>query len=86
MKKLTLLLIMVFSLAITPQVNAQVKTISGTVTAESDGLPLPGVNVVIQGTTKGSQTRENNSKGKNREPYCTIVHTVLYIHIILQIE
>lgn len=61
MKKLTLLLIMVFSLAITPQVNAQVKTISGTVTAESDGLPLPGVNVVIQGTTKGSQTDFNGN-------------------------
>lgn len=56
MKKLLLLLIIVFSLATTQQVSAQVKTISGTVSAESDGTPLPGVNVVIQGTTKGSQT------------------------------
>lgn len=56
MKKLVLLLIMVFSLTFTQQVQAQVKTISGTVTAESDGTPLPGVNVVIQGTTRGSQT------------------------------
>ena len=56
MKKLLPLLILVFSLAFTQQINAQVKTISGTVTAESDGAPLPGVNVVIQGTTKGSQT------------------------------
>ncbi len=56
MKKLIPLLMLVFSLAITQTVSAQVKTISGTVTAESDGAPLPGVNVVIQGTTKGSQT------------------------------
>jgi len=35
---------------------AQEKTISGEVTSTSDGLPLPGVNVVIKGTTKGAQT------------------------------
>lgn len=34
---------------------AQDKTISGTVT-DSDGLPLPGVNIVVQGTTTGTQT------------------------------
>jgi len=56
MKKLIALLILVFSLASTHLVQAQVKTISGTVTAASDQTPLPGVNVVIQGTTKGSQT------------------------------
>lgn len=32
------------------------KTIFGTVTAASDGLPLPGVNVIIKGTNKGVQT------------------------------
>ncbi len=56
MKKSILLLIMVFSLAFTQEVAAQVKTISGTVTAQSDGMPLPGVNVVIKGTTQGTQT------------------------------
>ncbi len=35
---------------------AQDKTISGTVTDTSDGSPLPGVNVLVQGTTTGSQT------------------------------
>jgi TonB-linked SusC/RagA family outer membrane protein len=34
---------------------AQEKTISGTVTDES-GLPLPGVNILIKGTTNGTQT------------------------------
>ena len=34
---------------------AQEKTISGAVT-DQDGLPLPGVNIVIVGTTTGTQT------------------------------
>jgi len=34
---------------------AQEKTISGVV-KDHDGLPLPGVNVLVQGTTNGSQT------------------------------
>ena len=34
---------------------AQEKTISGTVT-DQDGLPLPGVNIVVEGTTNGTQT------------------------------
>ncbi|SDL33387.1 SusC/RagA family TonB-linked outer membrane protein [Kriegella aquimaris] len=35
---------------------AQDKTVSGTITDASDGSPLPGVNVLVQGTTSGSQT------------------------------
>ncbi len=35
---------------------AQEKTITGTVTSEADGTPLPGVNVLVQGTTNGTQT------------------------------
>lgn len=35
---------------------AQEKTITGTVTSADDGLPLPGVSVVVEGTTKGTQT------------------------------
>ncbi|MDT7827945.1 SusC/RagA family TonB-linked outer membrane protein [Pricia sp. S334] len=43
-------------LALVVQVSfAQEKTISGTVT-DQDGLPLPGVNIVVQGTTTGTQT------------------------------
>ncbi len=34
----------------------QEKTITGNVSAASDGLPLPGVSVVVQGTTRGVQT------------------------------
>ncbi|MFM1877428.1 MAG: hypothetical protein RLZZ241_294, partial [Bacteroidota bacterium] len=35
---------------------AQSRTISGTVTTAGDNSPLPGVNVVVQGTTNGTQT------------------------------
>ncbi|MDO1499711.1 SusC/RagA family TonB-linked outer membrane protein [Winogradskyella maritima] len=35
---------------------AQEKTVTGTITAASDGLPLPGVNVIVKGTTRGTQT------------------------------
>lgn len=35
---------------------AQEKSVSGTVTAAADGLPLPGVNVIVKGTTRGAQT------------------------------
>ena len=32
------------------------RTITGTVTSSEDGMPLPGVNVIVQGTTTGSIT------------------------------
>jgi len=35
---------------------AQTKTVSGNVTDASDSSPLPGVNVLVQGTTNGTQT------------------------------
>ncbi len=47
---LTLLLVFFVHLSF-----AQDKTISGTVT-DQNGLPLPGVNIVVEGTTTGTQT------------------------------
>ncbi len=35
---------------------AQEKTVSGTVTSKTDGMPIPGANVILQGTGKGVQT------------------------------
>ncbi|MBB6108816.1 TonB-linked outer membrane protein, SusC/RagA family [Mucilaginibacter lappiensis] len=40
---------------------AQNRTVTGTVTAKDDGLPIPGVTVKIKGTTTGAQT---NATGK----------------------
>jgi len=56
MRKLIPLLMLIFSLVFTQEVVAQVKIVTGTVTAKSDAMPLPGVNVVIKGTTLGTQT------------------------------
>lgn len=49
-KTLTVLLLLVVQLSL-----AQEKTISGTV-SDGSGLPIPGVNIVIKGTTTGTQT------------------------------
>ena len=40
-------------------VLAQERTVSGTVTAQEDGLPLPGVSVKIKGSSTGTQTGLN---------------------------
>ncbi len=48
-----LTLIMAFSIQFS---NAQEKSISGEVTSSIDGLPLPGVSVIVKGTTRGAQT------------------------------
>src|SRR5690606_22902253 len=47
---LTLLLALIVQISV-----AQEKTISGTV-ADDTGLPLPGVNIIIKGTTTGTQS------------------------------
>jgi len=59
MKKLILSLFVIFVLAVTA--NAQERTVTGTVTAKEDGLPLPGVTVKVVGAQGGSVT---NSDGK----------------------
>ena len=38
------------------QAQAQERILSGTVMSESDGLPLPGVNVIVKGTSTGTIT------------------------------
>ncbi len=53
MKRLYLALFLLFGLCL--QINAQDRTISGVVTGEDD-FGLPGVNVVVQGTTIGTIT------------------------------
>jgi TonB-linked SusC/RagA family outer membrane protein len=60
MKKLLLVSLCFLMLSIT-QVFAQNRTVTGTVTAKDDGLPIPGVTVKVKGTSNGTQT---NSAGK----------------------
>jgi TonB-dependent SusC/RagA subfamily outer membrane receptor len=58
MKK-KLLLIIGLSLTICIQAFAQNRTVTGTVTAKDDGLPIPGVSVKLKGTNNGVQTGTN---------------------------
>ncbi|MCQ0110462.1 SusC/RagA family TonB-linked outer membrane protein [Zhouia amylolytica] len=52
-----LLTIMVFVCLLSGQtIWAQDKTITGTVTGASDGVPLPGVTVMVKGTSTGTST------------------------------
>jgi len=55
MKKLTLFLICILFVGM-QIVNAQVKSISGTVTSKEDGTSIPGVSVQVKGTTLGTVT------------------------------
>jgi TonB-dependent SusC/RagA subfamily outer membrane receptor len=56
MKKIKILLFTVFSLLLSTNMVAQEKSISGTVTSKSDGSAIPGVSVVVQNTTRGTET------------------------------
>ncbi len=47
--------------ALTGSVFAQQRTITGTVTSQEDGSSLPGVNVVVKGTTIGAITNVNGT-------------------------
>jgi TonB-linked SusC/RagA family outer membrane protein len=60
MKKLLLVSLCFLMLCIT-QVFAQNRTVTGTVTAKEDGLPIPGASVKVTGTNRGTQT---NTAGK----------------------
>ncbi len=58
MRKFTIMLAFLF-LAGLNFAFAQTKTISGTVTSADNGSPLPGVTVVVKGTTNGTVTDAN---------------------------
>lgn len=58
MKK-KLLLLFIFTFAAIGISYAQTKTITGTVTSATDGTFLPGVNIVVKGTTNGTATDIN---------------------------
>ncbi|RYE36596.1 MAG: SusC/RagA family TonB-linked outer membrane protein [Sphingobacteriaceae bacterium] len=57
----------VFLLLFASQVFAQNRTITGTVTAKEDGLPLPGVSVRVQGGTTGTVTGADGKYSINVE-------------------
>ncbi|HLT52090.1 MAG TPA: carboxypeptidase-like regulatory domain-containing protein, partial [Arenibacter sp.] len=56
MKKKLYYLIVSCALLCLNGVMAQTRALSGTVTDVNDGTPLPGVSILVQGTTNGTQT------------------------------
>ncbi|MCU0357861.1 MAG: TonB-dependent receptor [Cyclobacteriaceae bacterium] len=59
MDKRLLLNVLVLFLAFVA--SAQTRIVRGKVTSSDDGMPMPGVNVVVQGTSKGSATDASGS-------------------------
>lgn len=55
---------------------AQQKTVTGNVT-DQDGLPLPGVNIVVQGTTTGTQTDFDGNYAINVSTGQTLMFTYI---------
>jgi len=58
MKKITMLLVILTFLGL-QVIQAQKRTVSGTVTSDDDNAPLPGVSIVEKGTTNGVVTDIN---------------------------
>ncbi len=56
MKKINYYLIIIATFLLAQNVSAQNFEIKGNVVGASDGMPLPGVNVLIKNTTTGAQT------------------------------
>ena len=52
---------------------AQTKTVTGTVISAEDNLPLPGVNVILKGTTSGAVTDLDGNYSIQIEPNQTLV-------------
>lgn len=56
MRKALLFVIALFTMALTLEVSAQQRVITGTVISDEDGLGLPGASVLVKGTTVGTTT------------------------------
>ena len=74
-QKLRLILILLMAL-VTEIGLAQEKTVTGTVT-DSDGLPLPGVNVLIKGSSTGTQTDFDGNYAIQAEQGDVLVYSFL---------
>lgn len=71
LSKVLLTIFAVFALVI--NVNAQERTISGKITGNSDGLGIPGVNVMVKGSTIGTVTDIDGKFNINASPTDVVV-------------
>lgn len=74
MKRFVLLIFSIVLLAMQVS-NAQVRSITGTVTSADDGTSIPGVSVVVKGTTIGATT---NMDGKYQFPVPQDAATIVF--------
>lgn len=77
MKKTLQLFSILMCILLSFQSFAQSIEISGTVTSDEDGSPLPGVNVVLKGTTKGVLTNADGKYSISAPSNGTLVITYL---------
>ncbi|MUP16406.1 TonB-dependent receptor [Ancylomarina euxinus] len=73
-RKLLLLLVMVYSFTIA---QAQEKAVTGTVTDANDGMGIPGVSVVVKGTTTGTSTDIDGHFSVNADASSTLVFSFI---------
>lgn len=76
MKKIILLC--VFSLLGITIINAQTRKITGVVTGSADGLSMPGVSIIVKGTSIGTST---DSEGKYSIPVSSDSKTLVFSFI-----
>lgn len=60
-RALTLALLVAAAFSLTPEVVAQNRTVTGTVTAAEDGSPLPGATIRVVGTSTGTTTARDGT-------------------------
>lgn len=79
MKKLYLIMQLTLLAFIATSLNAwaQDKTITGTVTAVEDGGSLPGVNILVKGTTTGATTSMDGTYKLTAAPGATLVFSFI---------
>src|SRR6187402_2156702 len=77
MKKLLLVSLCFLATLCVTQVFAQSRTVTGTVTAKEDGLPLPGVTVKIKGTDQGVSTDANGKFSISAQTGTTLTFTYI---------
>ncbi|MBN8821100.1 MULTISPECIES: SusC/RagA family TonB-linked outer membrane protein [unclassified Spirosoma] len=69
--------ILLISLAMLTKVYAQDRTITGKVTSAKDGSPLPGANVQVKGTTRGTTTDGAGNYKLTVGPNATLVFSLI---------
>ncbi|NNF86421.1 MAG: hypothetical protein HKM26_07695, partial [Winogradskyella sp.] len=52
----TFLNALLFTILLVPATLFAQSTVTGTVTDQANGMPLPGVNVIVKGTSRGAST------------------------------